>query len=76
MSRWDIERSDHVFENTTSRPGPIIRSLVVDSEAGEETSTGEQEGNGVVVCPTCRGRFPAIALACPDDGTPFPQIAG
>ena len=76
MTRWDVEQEDHAFENTTWRPGPIIRSRVVESEVGALDPTDEQHANGVVVCPTCGERFPAIAMACPDDGTPFPTNRG
>ena len=71
MSRWDVEQVDHVFENTTSRPGPILRSRVVDREHVAPDPTAEEVADGDVVCPTCRQRFPDIAAACPDDGTPF-----
>jgi hypothetical protein len=71
MTRWDVEQLDHVFENTTWHPGPIIRSRVVDSEVGSDDSTDERGGGGVVTCPTCGERFPSLAAACPEDGTLF-----
>lgn len=70
MSRWDIEREDHVFENTTWHPGPILRSRVVDSEVVDQDPAGEPV-DGDVVCPTCHRRLPGVATACPDDGTPL-----
>ena len=71
MSRWERERADHVYENTVERPGPIIRSRVVDSEAGASESTHEPGGADFVTCPTCGEVLPGVATACPDDGTVF-----
>lgn len=69
MGRWERERADHVYENTVERPGPIIRSRVVGSEADAAEPTHEPGGADVVICPTCGAVLPGIAAACPDDGT-------
>ena len=71
MSRWERERADHVYENTVERPGPIIRSRVVDSEALDTDATHEPDGADFVTCPTCGQVLPGVATACPDDGTAF-----
>lgn len=69
MSRWERERTDHVYENTVERPGPIIRSRVVDSEADAAEPKHEPIGADFVTCPTCGEVLPGVAAACPDDGT-------
>lgn len=71
MNRWERERADHVYENTVERPGPIIRSRVVDSEADASEAAQERVGADIVVCPTCGRVVPGVAAACPDDGTEF-----
>ena len=69
MSRWEREQADHVYENTVERPGPIIRSRVVSSEADASEPTHEPSVADFVTCPTCGEVLPGIAAACPEDGT-------
>ncbi len=71
MNRWERERADHVYENTVGRPGPIIRSRVVRSEAVDAEPTPQPGGADLVTCPTCGQEFPGVAAACPVDGTAF-----
>ncbi|HEX2026718.1 MAG TPA: hypothetical protein VHF25_01830 [Nitriliruptorales bacterium] len=72
MSRWDVEQADHVFDNTTSRPGPIIRSRHIDTEAVTSETTHAAHPD-VMVCPTCGQKLPALAVVCPDDGALLAQ---
>lgn len=69
MSRWERERADHVYEDTVERPGPIIRSRVVDSGADASEPTKEPSGADFITCPTCGEVLPGVAADCPDDGT-------
>ena len=69
MSRWEREQADHLYENTVERPGPIIRSRVVNSEAVAAEATHELSAAEFVTCPTCGEVLPTVAAAYPEDGT-------
>ncbi len=77
------DAGEHDYANTTTIPGPILRSRHVETEAVEPDPAGDAGGrvrrgslNDDVRCPTCGRWLPGIAAACPDDGTPIPDLAG